>query len=207
LSEQRSAAEARARSLAVAENLTLWTLLAAVSLFAAGQISHTYELNALGLRSLRVDEQWQDRVYEGGLGLLNTVLMTITQPRFMHLPWVLATGLFVVCLWRRRVSTGRARVALGIFAACAYLAAIIAASIGWGTTLAQLVRDDDTREHFVFAPDALPRLPPPLLQENEERKLKLVFTTSDFVVLLNADGKTSYRIATRDVELQESTRP
>jgi hypothetical protein len=209
MTESRSAADQRSRSLALAENLTLWSLLATASLFTAGQIAHAYEFDALGLRSLRVEAAWQDRVFEGGLGILNMLLKAVFEPGLMHLPWLGAAAVFAACLWWRAKlqSRPRTRAVLGALAACAWLAVLILISIGWGRSLAAMIRGNmGTHEHFVFAPDATIRLPPALLQDNEQRTLKLVTTTSDFFVLLSADGARTYRIATRDIELQETTR-
>jgi hypothetical protein len=62
------------------------------------------------------------------------------------------------------------------------------------------------RDHFVFSADATARMPAALLLDNDQRSLRLITTTADFFIVLGADAKTSYRIATRDVELQETTR-
>jgi hypothetical protein len=194
--------------LAAAENATLWSLFATVTLFTAGQISSRYQLNALGIRGLRTDVAWQDRVYEGGLAVLNMVLQAITQPSLRHLPWLLAAAIFALCLWRRRrAERARSQLALGLLAGSAYLAAIILLAIAWGNVSADYVRGPSgLRDHFVFSAEAAARMPAALLLDNDQRSLRLITTTADFFIVLGADAKTSYRIATRDVELQETTR-
>jgi len=204
----REGSDPRSRSLAVAENLTLWSVLATVSLFTTGQIAHAYEFNALGLHGLRVDVAWQERVFEGGIAILNMFLNTLLAPRLMHLQWLGATAIFVVCIWcwNKSQARPRARRVLGALAGCAYLTTLILLGIGWGRWQAKMIREGTSNtDHFVFTPDAAARLPPSLLQDNEQRKLLLVAATPDFLVLLSADRKTSYRVATRDLELQETT--
>jgi hypothetical protein len=209
MTEQR-APDTRSRSLAVAENVTLWSLFATVSLFTVAEIAQAYEFDELGLRGLRVDVAWQERIFEGGVAVLNMMLKAVLQPGFMHLPWLLAIAVFGVSLWLRgkSISRPRARTALGGLAACAYLAALILLSIAWGRSVAAFIRGNTvTEEHFVFAADAASRLPPTLLQDNQQRKLKLITTTAEFFVFLSGDGQRTYRVATRDIEAQETTRP
>jgi hypothetical protein len=193
------------RSLLVAENVTLWTLLATVSLFTAGNIAHAYQFGALGLRGVHTEAQWQDRVFEGGIGVLNMLLKAITEPSLQHIPWLATLVLFIVALvLRKRVTTPRRKILLAIVAGIAYLATLIFLSASWGNILAQFVRDRPRGEHYVFSADSAPRLPPALLHDNEARTLRTVLTTSEVVVILSGDGKTIYRIATRDIEVQES---
>lgn len=208
MTDPRTASEQRARSLALAENATLWTLLATVSLFTAGQISNFYLYEGLGVRALRLEAPWQDRVFEGGIAILNMALKALFEPSLAQLPWLVALAVFGLCLWRRSRLSGRPRqrMAVTAVAACAYAAALVLLSMSWGRLLAELVRGSRTRpDHFVFAPDAAARLPPALLRDNEQRALRLIVTTPDFFVVLSGDAKTVYRIATRDVDLQETS--
>jgi hypothetical protein len=193
------------RSLLVAENVTLWTLLGAISLFTAGEIMRAYQFEALHIRGLHYDVQWQDRVFEGGITLINGVTNGIFAPSLANLPWMIALTLFIVTLaYRRRVKPPWRRMLLAGFAGVCYLGTLILLSMHWGRVTAEIVRQRDAGEHFLFSPDAAPRLPPQLLRDNESRMLRTVLTTPDFTVLLSGDGKTVYRLATRDIELQES---
>jgi hypothetical protein len=53
-----------------------------------------------------------------------------------------------------------------------------------GRTEAELIRGPSAlHEHYVFAADAMPRLPAGLVQDNEKRALRLVVATPDFLVI------------------------
>lgn len=191
----------------IAESATLWTLLATVTLFTAGAISHEYTLDALGIRGLRQDIQWQDRVFQGGLAVVNMTLEALTEPRLKQLWWLLTLAVFAACLWGRRKSARpRLRVALGVLAACAYLATILLIGVFWGQNVAEFVRARKGHDRFVFSPDVVARLPAALVHDNDAAALRVVASTADFLVVLSADGNTVWRIANRDVDVQESLR-
>ena len=196
-------------SLEIAENVTLWTVIGAISLFTAGQIAHVYQMESLGIRALRADVAWQDRVFEGGVAVINEVFTPLFGPNLGHLPWILSAALFALALWRRGKVPGRPRLraALTALAVLAYGSTVVNIGIHWGRTMAEFIRLPTVlREHYVFTPDSLPRLPAGLIQDNEKRVLRLVTSTPDFLVLMSGDRKTVYRVATRDVEVHEATR-
>jgi hypothetical protein len=196
-------------SLQVAENVTLWTVIGAISLFTAGEITHLYEMESLGVRALRADVAWQDRVFEGGVAVINEVFTPLFGPSLGHLPWIFSAVLFAVALWRRKKSAGRPRLRafLTVLALLSYGSMLINIGIHWGRTLAEFIREPTAlHEHYVFTPDAVPRLPAGLVQDNEKRALRLVGSTADFMVIISGDRKTVYKVAVRDIEVQEATR-
>jgi hypothetical protein len=196
-------------SLKVAETATLWTVLGAITLFTAGQIAHIYLLESLAIRALREDASWQDRVFEGGVAIINEVFTPIFSPHLGHLPWLISAVLLGLALWRRgrAAQKPRLRAALGVLAALSYGSMIINIGIHWGRTLGDFIREPTTlHEHYVFTADAVPRLPAGLVQDNEKRALRLVVATPDFLVIMSGDRKTVYKVAVRDVEVQEARR-
>lgn len=201
-------ADPRPSSLATAEQVTLWSLLGAVSLFTAGQIAHASTLDALGIHGLRQDAAWQDRVFEGGAAVLNMTVLAVFQPALAHLPWLGALLLFggALWFWHRTASRPRLRLLFGGVAGASWLALLITMGLAWGRLYAGFLREPRSfDDHFVFAADAQTRLPAALLQDNQRRALRLIASTPEFLIALGGDGRTAYRIAVRDVELLEAT--
>lgn len=71
-------------------------------------------------------------------------------------------------------------------------------------TAANMFRESQTVDHFVFTPDAVPLLPAALVQENAQDKLRVITTTADFFVVLGADGSTAYDLPVRSVALHDT---
>lgn len=197
-------AESRLRLLA--EQATLWSAVSTVALYTIGRISHFYFLAALGVPRLRIiDIPWQDYVFEGGLAVLNTTLKAIAFEAGVSPAWVAALALTVLFFWLRGRAAKPWRRGVLLALACAgSLATLLLVAIPWGRYTAKLFRESPrSSDHFVFTPDALPSLPPALLQDNDKRALRVITTTPDFFVLLSGDGKTSYELPIRSVALHD----
>jgi hypothetical protein len=154
-----------------------------------------YEMESLGVRALRADVAWQDRVFEGGVAVINEVFTPFFGPSLGHLPWILSAAIFVLALWRRGkvVDRPRLRALLTGLAVLAYGSIVINIGIHWGRTMAEFIGPTALREHYVFAPDSVPRLPAGLVRDNEKHALRLVLSTPDFLVVMSNDRKTVYK--------------
>jgi fructose-specific component phosphotransferase system IIB-like protein len=197
--------EGRSRFLA-AEQFTLWTLAATVCLYSVGRISVAYKHIALSIPLLPSETQWQDRVFDGGLGVLNLLLQAVVAPSRAHLAWILALAGFalLIALARRFERRPRARLALHAASAAAFVAGLIFMGMTWGRLQAQAAREPRAvGEHLVFAPEVAAALPKSILAENDRNALRVVWTTSEFVVVLGEDLRTVYALNAKDVALRE----
>jgi len=198
-------AERRSRFLA-AEQFTLWTLGATVCLYSVGRISVAYKHIALSIPLLPSETQWQDRVFDGGLGIVNLLLQAVVAPSRAHLAWMFALATFAMlfALARRLDNRPRARLALHASSAVAFVALLILMGMTWGRVQAKAAREPRAiDEHLVFAPEVAAALPKSILAENERNALRVVWTTNEFIVVMGEHLHTVYALNAKDVALRE----
>lgn len=186
----------------VVEHLTLLTLLAAVSLYVVGRLVSLKYGQAFGIQALGAERSWESYVFQGGVGILESLFALNRQ----SLPWLLCLAGFLALtgLWRhlgRRPSgqgRGALRLSVGLFGAWMYVMFLLTLGASWGRASARLVKGEpQPPSHYLLTSDGQSLLPSAFHDANARGDLRLVTSSPDLFYLYDPATAKTYAVPAR----------